>query len=216
MEITEAINSDNVIRVAEYIRSGGDVNALTTRRVALGFFLTPLQFAAGKGSVRVLRLLLESGADPNFGGERPFSPPLFLAIENGMEEALELLLQFGADPNFLWHSDLICTSPLYLASTRQKSLAMTSLLLRYGADPRIGSFSVRFVPFPLITALKKVPEGPIKELLMTAEHRWSHWQPETHSSYSASEREEIVGFLSCRTPLPTELYHRVVELRHEF
>ena len=102
----------------------------------------PLHFAAVKGDVKVLKILLAARADPNAKGDAyviekakflplPSVTALHLAAFGGRVEVLEGLLAAGADPNI---RDLYEMLPLHLAAARDDSGAIENLLLA-GADP---------------------------------------------------------------------------------
>jgi uncharacterized protein len=58
--------------------------------------VTSLHSAAAGGHAGIVRLLLESGAEPNSRQQGGFTP-LHSAAQNGNVESLKLLLEFGAD-----------------------------------------------------------------------------------------------------------------------
>ncbi|MEM9367975.1 MAG: ankyrin repeat domain-containing protein [Planctomycetota bacterium] len=61
----------------------------------------PLRSAAKAGHIRIVRLLLEHGADPNQSeyGLAPFGGALFDAVQNGNKQIVRVLLDHGANPN---------------------------------------------------------------------------------------------------------------------
>jgi ankyrin repeat protein len=99
--------------------------------VAAGF-RTPLMWAAYHNDVRMVRLLLERGADPN----QPtyFGNPLSHACWSGSLEAAEVLLARGAKVHA---RDAVADfTPLHWAAgTEPPRPQLVKLLLAYGADP---------------------------------------------------------------------------------
>jgi hypothetical protein len=76
--------------VQELLLKGVDVNAKTE------YGVTALAFAAGKGHIAVVRLLLENKADVNTKDTFYGSSPLDNAATNGHAKVVELLLESGA------------------------------------------------------------------------------------------------------------------------
>jgi ankyrin repeat protein len=99
--------------------------------IAAGF-RTPLMWAAYHNDVRMVRLLLERGADPNLSTY--FGNPLSHACWSDGFEAAELLIADGANVNA---RDAIANfSPLHWAAgTEAPRPQLVKLLLANGADP---------------------------------------------------------------------------------
>jgi ankyrin repeat protein len=105
--------------------------------------LTPLMWAARKGRVETMKILLDAGAridrrDVHFWGWTP----MIHAIHKAQTEAVQLLIERGADVNAAANNGL---TPLIDASGEcdcqadrsEKDLdAIVTLLLENGADPR--------------------------------------------------------------------------------
>ena len=83
---------------------------------------------------RVIRVLLDAGADANLGGGSTHRNALCNAAATGNTQAVSLLLEGGADPNRI---DSRGESPLYLAATNMHTDAC-NLLLTHGAPPDYG------------------------------------------------------------------------------
>jgi hypothetical protein len=91
-----AAESDNVPMVAMLVEEFGfEINGPKNNNDA------PLQAAARKGRVSVVRWLLDHGAEVNLGGGS-YSTPLAAAAFGGYLELVQLLLQRGADPNVIY------------------------------------------------------------------------------------------------------------------
>ena len=84
---------EHFVAIAKALLSAGADVAAADERMD-----TPLHHAAQAGSDAMVRVLLESGADPNSGLETPYdAPPLGRAIEEEHRTVVETLLAFGAD-----------------------------------------------------------------------------------------------------------------------
>ncbi len=90
-----AINVNDVTRVEALIHAGADVNAPNR------YGASPLSLAAAAGNARIIRTLLNSGADPRRADAALTDgrTVLMLASRTGNVEALQLLLARGADVN---------------------------------------------------------------------------------------------------------------------
>ena len=78
---------------SEYlVKAGASVNA----RSRNGLQAAPIQSAAAGGHSRIVKMLLEHGADPNIREQGGYTP-LHAAAQNGNEEMIRLLLYNGAD-----------------------------------------------------------------------------------------------------------------------
>ncbi|KAL8428909.1 hypothetical protein ACSSS7_006917 [Eimeria intestinalis] len=121
--------------VIHFAALGGSVETLkeVNKISSLG---TPVQIAAVTLQLDTLKLLLESGADPNMlAGQAvsvasPFPPALILAASKGANDVVKLLLEKGADPDC---TDSEGFTPLHCAA-EANSLTCSQLLLDYGAD----------------------------------------------------------------------------------
>ncbi len=84
-----AAESGDVEAVREGIATGMDVNAVGFRGT------TPLQIAAWYGFPKVVRELIQAGADPSLAPHG--SPPLIIAARFGHLAAVKVLVEAGAD-----------------------------------------------------------------------------------------------------------------------
>jgi len=84
-------NIDYVPIIETLLRHGAQVNPDPAEDV-----IPPLHTATLKGCVRVARLLIAAGANPN--SRSPWGTPLHAAVVHGSHQLVELLLEAGADP----------------------------------------------------------------------------------------------------------------------
>lgn len=81
------------VDVAEYlVKAGAGINSRSNNRLKAA----PIQSAASRGHRKIVRMLLEHGADPNIREQGGYTP-LHAAAQNGDDEMIRLLLYGGAD-----------------------------------------------------------------------------------------------------------------------
>jgi len=98
---------------------------------------TALHLACKAGSTRIVKLLLDRGANIDELGGKLNQTPLHIAVENGHLDIAELLLNAGANIDA---KNKLGFTPLYNA-VRTKELGMIKLLLDRGADIEIKDLS---------------------------------------------------------------------------
>ncbi len=113
--------------------------------------MTPLQLAIQSNGTKIVKVLLDAGADINWGPPESF-PPLTIAVINENVKIVELLLNRGADPN--QHARR--TTALHKAIGPSKvDEQITRLLLKQGANPNIQDATGKT---PLHLAVEMNPE----------------------------------------------------------
>jgi len=122
-----AIKKDESALVEKLLQHGVPLNEI------LASGSTPLETAAFAGSVKVARLLLESGADPNLSG-RAGASPLENAALQGNDAIAALLLDRGAGINHI--NTASGATALYDAAAFGRS-SVVELLLKRGANPSL-------------------------------------------------------------------------------
>lgn len=119
MSIHQAAEAGNVDEVRKQLTSGINPNSRT-----LWYRVTPLHRAAAYGRVRIVKLLLENGAEVNIrneGGETP----LHYAARHGHVSVMKILLEYGADPA---QKGTGCGTPMQWAAGNGQIRAIKTLL----------------------------------------------------------------------------------------
>jgi ankyrin repeat protein len=93
-----AVIDDDADAARHLIRSGIDVNGTMPPGFDSTATLTPLQIAAFHARPEVVRMLIDTGADPE-AGDQSVDTPLAIAVQARRPEIVRLLLEYGADPN---------------------------------------------------------------------------------------------------------------------
>lgn len=151
-----------------------------------------LYIALRKRNIRIFRLLLEGGADPNYI-TREGIPILHMAVLHGFDPAIEMLLNFGADPN---QPDFKGATPLYRALFSSYSVGV-SLLLSYGAKT-VGKYKKFKSP---LHAAVMVSDPICTELLL-------HYRAQLTVSVNRALKA-----LSCSIRLPLEQKRRIFQIK---
>jgi len=93
--------------------------------------VTPLMFAAENGHTKIVKLLVNKGADINIVPKYSKVTPLIAAVKNNHVEIVEFLLKNNANANDI---DEVMQTPLIYAAAYGYPLA-AEILLRSGANP---------------------------------------------------------------------------------
>ncbi len=131
--------------------------------------LTPLFFAAERGHLDAVDLLVDSGADLNALTSR--GSALHIAARRGRTEIVETLLRRGADPNLLGGD--LRTRPLHEAAYGG-SVEIVTLLLDHGADVNARTDFRGEAPAIHFAALK----GHDEVAALLRERGFQPWTPE--------------------------------------
>ncbi len=121
----EAIESADAGAVWKLVQEGASMAVIDDATK-----LTPLAIAAEAGLAEIVRILLEAGADPNFGGA---TTPLEAAVVEGHLEVVEALLSSSVDVNQKVEEGF---TPLMTAASTG-NLPLVKKLLEAGARPRL-------------------------------------------------------------------------------
>jgi hypothetical protein len=133
--------SDAIEGIIPYldVNSGGAAEKTTPLLSAL--------YLANRGSITIIQLLLDCGADPDL--ESSGDAPLLFALECDRDDIVELLLRHGASPNLVRTREEGATTPLAMA-LQCSSTKCVSILLECGANPNLVSPE----GLPLLIALR--------------------------------------------------------------
>jgi ankyrin repeat protein len=118
------MGDESIAAVDGFLDAGAEIDAADE-----GSGDTALMWAATTGSVEVVRLLLERGADPNRADKYGFTA-LIDAARGGWAEIVHLLLRYGADVNAESHPDF---TAIYAAAS-EGNADIVRLLIFHGAD----------------------------------------------------------------------------------
>eukprot|EP00775_Hariotina_reticulata_P009518 gene9518-9683_t len=145
---------------------------------------TLLQLAVAAGSVEVVQLLLQGGADPDAMASTSSATPLHVAVAEGHSAVAEALLAAGAEPDAL---NTAGAAPVHLAAQKGLLPAVTAIL-NAGGDVNIknskgwGPVHVAASSGHLDVVLKLVAAG-------------AAWRPGRGSSSSSPADADIVRLL---------------------
>lgn len=118
---------EEVIRLL--IDHGADVNL----PYIVGSKLTPLHAAMFSENMKVIKMILDAGGDPNALSDEDRSPLRF-AVEQDAPEMAELFLRHGASAT-INNSGGFCGYTALILAVRKLDIRMIKLLLDAGADP---------------------------------------------------------------------------------
>jgi ankyrin repeat protein len=122
----DAVNADDVVEAWKLIRFGADVDAPDLAG-------PPVNLAAAKGSLAMVRILVDAGANLEASGDPAKARPLHVAAMHGHSEIARFLISRGANPD---SRDDWGRTPLMVAAT-VGDVEVVDTLLGGGADPTI-------------------------------------------------------------------------------
>lgn len=117
-----------------------------------------LTAAAFDGTIDIVRMLLDAGADIN--SDDGFA--LQTAAEHNHIDVVKLLLERGADINRLSTHDGMAAGTALQAAVENGNEEIVDVLLEHGADPNAGGGDNKY---PIIGAAKKMENGIFKKLV---------------------------------------------------
>ena len=168
-DLLRAIDQNDTEALADVLRAGADVN---TQKLAKNETVPALISAISKGSIEMVRLLLEKGADPNaeriFDDGRRFSALRDSIAEWPNDEIARLLIERGADVNYVEQNESV-KCPVLISAIFEGNVSMVRLLLDKGADPngeRLFDDGRRFSA--LRDSIAEWPNDEIAQLLIEA------------------------------------------------
>jgi ankyrin repeat protein len=123
IQMTQAVMAGDTNAVRRLAHEGVNLNAVGLHEI------TPLRTSIKVGQIKILRLLLELGANPNFKTPKGVAGADVAVIFQKNPEFLKLLLDFGLDPNL--ESDDV---PLIFYALSEGLWRQYDMLLAKGAD----------------------------------------------------------------------------------
>lgn len=139
--VADAARDGDIERVRSLLREGADVNA------AQGDGMSALHWAAERGDVGMVDVLIYAGAELESATRIGAYRPLHIASRNGQVAVARSLLKAGANVNAV--SDPAGSTPLHLAAL-SGSAELVTTLIQAGADPN--ARDIEWKQTPLIFA----------------------------------------------------------------
>ncbi len=138
-DLFDAIESNNIEMVKDILNSGINPNIRKGYTIPLNYAIQSASdyrlydndYASHNQMIKIIELLLERGADPNFSNIEGFTPLMHASMVNE-KEIVNLLLNNGADPNL--KDDDGNTALIYAV---EGAIEVVEILLNAGADPTI-------------------------------------------------------------------------------
>ena len=127
-----AIKNNDIDKCREILKSNDvHLNERLTVGDNIHIYTTPLTFSARYGNIQIIKMLLEAGADPNFGShQRPLSEAVLHKRDN---DVVKVLIEAGADINYI---DQYSSLPTVLhIAVRDNRIELIKILLAAGANP---------------------------------------------------------------------------------
>jgi ankyrin repeat protein len=125
MDLIDAINNNDVVRVQSLLQEGKSPNEQFDST-------TPLMVAIEKKNEVIIRILLEHGADPNIA-DQAGDTPLMIAVLKEYPDIVNILLTAGANPN---HKNEFGSTPI-MAAAEAGNIPILELLISKGADMNV-------------------------------------------------------------------------------
>lgn len=152
--IADAAMQGDSAKVRVLIKDGEDVNA------AQGDGMTALHWAASRGDVGVVQMLVYAGARVDAATRNGNYTPLHLASRNGRAGAVKALLKAGSDPNVATTSG--GATPLHLAAAIGSVESVEALI---AAGAKVDAPDGAWEQTPLMWAANYDRAGVVKALL---------------------------------------------------
>ncbi|WP_374699669.1 ankyrin repeat domain-containing protein [Wolbachia endosymbiont (group A) of Limnophora tigrina] len=129
-ELFISIKEHNLLKANICIRSAVYMNRRKQIFIGEKYGMKPISFAVKENSFKILRFLVNNGANVNAASSESLRVALHVAAEYGREDAGQLLLSRYAEINL---KDITGKVPLHLASFHCQ-VAMVELLIKHDAD----------------------------------------------------------------------------------
>lgn len=155
MLLSTAVDDYDVDTIKKLLINGADPNTYYFNSCN-----TLLNITVGRNCLKIVKILLKHGADPNLSHESQ-TPPIIWAVFNINIEMVEVLLNHNANPNIedtKWGNVLIRAIII-------NNMEMVKLLLEYGADPNFLLHKYKHKRSPIICAVHNNNIEMVKLLL---------------------------------------------------
>ena len=152
-ELWDAARAGDAARVARALDKGADVNSGNRYKAGALFF------AADRGHVEVVKLLLDRGANINVQDTFYKFRPIMMALMNGHTEVVKLLLERGSNGAHDVLMSSISRKDIALATTALEAKALTAANLRAALAAAKRSQATEIIPL-LETKLASMPAEP--------------------------------------------------------
>lgn len=135
--VMEAISEGNVAQVKSILKEKVNINCHSEGESGPTTPLCEAVSGAKQSSRKIVKLLLEHGADRNLADLKGYTP-LAIAAEEGHKKMVKILLKYGADVNAVSGHNV---TPLYYALSNGHN-ELAELLIKKGADIDLALFEL--------------------------------------------------------------------------
>lgn len=129
-KILKYINKGDYKKVSKFLDSGVDIDKKYISSYSDLLEFSPLEKSVFTGNTKMVKILLQAGADPSVKSLYSQKSPLHYALEENYTEIVELLIENGAD---IALEDFNGETPIY-GAIENKSYNLVKILIEKGTD----------------------------------------------------------------------------------